>query len=144
MASSTDFKVLFEKYQEEGIKQGLSIVKYCQMNGVVYSHFERWYKKYRAGVVLPVEIVDIDGLLDQSEKIPPSMPLDKSSSSVVSVTHVNIVFSNMLYELEYERGYKFMSPVYEDGHVTHFQLDFKYLVALIKCPVLSKLSISRH
>ena len=58
MASSTDFKVLFEKYQEHGIKQGISIVKYCQMNGVVYSHFERWYKKCRAGIVLPVEIVD--------------------------------------------------------------------------------------
>lgn len=48
----------------------------------------------------------------------------------------------MLYELEYERGYKFMLPVYEDGHVTHFELDFKYLVALLKCPVISKLNIS--
>ena len=38
------------------------------MNGVVYSHFERWYKKYRAGVVLPVEIVNSDGLLDTIEK----------------------------------------------------------------------------
>lgn len=47
----------------------------------------------------------------------------------------------MLYELEYERGYKFMQPVYEDGQVTHFELDFKYLVALLKCPVISKLNI---
>ena len=31
MASSTDFKVLFEKYQEHGIKQGISIVKYCPL-----------------------------------------------------------------------------------------------------------------
>lgn len=38
----------------------------------------------------------------------------------------------MLYELEYECGYKFMHPVYEDGCVTHFPLDFKYLVALLK------------
>ena len=30
----------------------------------------------------------------------------------------------MLYELESERGYKFMHPVYEYGRVTHFQLDF--------------------
>ena len=59
LTSSTDFKLLFDKYQEDGIKQGISIVKYCQMNGVVYFHFERWYKKYRAGVVLPVEIVGI-------------------------------------------------------------------------------------
>lgn len=67
MASSTDFKLLFEKYQEDGVKQGISIVKYCQMNGIVYSHFERWYIKNRAGVVLPVEIVDESGLLDKSE-----------------------------------------------------------------------------
>lgn len=48
----------------------------------------------------------------------------------------------MLYELEYQRGYKFMHPVYEDGQATSFQLDFKYLVALLKCPVISKLRIS--
>lgn len=48
----------------------------------------------------------------------------------------------MLYELEYQRGYKFMQPVYEDGQATYFQLDFKYLVALLKCPVVSKLRVS--
>lgn len=49
----------------------------------------------------------------------------------------------ILYELEYERGYKFMQPIYEDRHITYFQLDFKYLVALLKCPVISKLEISK-
>lgn len=48
----------------------------------------------------------------------------------------------LLYEMEYERGYKFMEPVYKDGEVSHFQLDFKYLVALLKCPVISKLKVS--
>lgn len=47
----------------------------------------------------------------------------------------------ILYELEYERGYKFMEPVYEDGKTSYFELDFKYLVALLKCPVISKLEI---
>lgn len=47
----------------------------------------------------------------------------------------------LLYEMEYERGYKFMEPVYKDGEVSHFQLDFKYLVALLKCPVISKLKV---
>lgn len=51
MVSRMDFKDLFEKYQRDGAKNGISIVNYCQMNGVVYSHFERWCKKYRAGVV---------------------------------------------------------------------------------------------
>lgn len=48
----------------------------------------------------------------------------------------------LLYEMEYERGYKFMEPVYKDGEVSHFQPDFKYLVALLKCPVISKLKVS--
>ena len=34
-----------------------------------------------------------------------------------------------------------MHPVYEGGRVTHFQLDFKYLVALLKCSVVCTLSI---
>ena len=46
MASSTDFKKLFDRYQEEGVRNGLSIVKYCQMNGIVYSPFERGIKCY--------------------------------------------------------------------------------------------------
>lgn len=58
MASSTDFQHLFDKYQFEGTLNRLSIVKYCQLNGVVYSHFERWYKKYLVGVVLSVQVVD--------------------------------------------------------------------------------------
>lgn len=47
----------------------------------------------------------------------------------------------VLYELEYERGYKFMEPVYEHNELRCFELDFKYLVALLKCPVISKLHI---
>ncbi len=113
MASSTDFKLLFDKYQEDGIKQGLSIVKYCQMNGVVYSHFERWYKKYRAGVVFPVEIVDAGGLIDKSEKGSPSISRDTDCSSVVSVTHVNIVLSNGLKVSHHNLNYQSLCGMIE-------------------------------
>lgn len=47
-----------------------------------------------------------------------------------------------LYEVEYEKGYKFMEPVYEDDTVVRYQLDFKYLVGLLKCPVVDKLRVS--
>lgn len=46
-----------------------------------------------------------------------------------------------LYEVEYERGYKFMEPVFVDGNLSHYQLDFKYLVALLKCPVIKELRV---
>lgn len=47
----------------------------------------------------------------------------------------------VLYEVEYDRGYKFMEPVYEDGNLVRYQLDFKYLVGLLKCPVVIKLRV---
>lgn len=43
MTSITDFKGLFDRYQEEVAKQGIPIAQYCQMNGIVYNQFERWY-----------------------------------------------------------------------------------------------------
>ena len=45
MASSEDFKKLYELYQTEGVPNGVSIVDFCQRNGLVYNQFERWFKK---------------------------------------------------------------------------------------------------
>ena len=45
MASSEDYKKLYDLYQVEGVPKGISIVDFCQRNGIVYKHFERWFKK---------------------------------------------------------------------------------------------------
>ena len=45
MASSEDYKKLYELYQVEGVPKGISIVDFCQRNGIVYKYFERWFKK---------------------------------------------------------------------------------------------------
>ncbi len=37
MASSTDLKILWERCQKEGVPHSISIVQYCQMNGIVYN-----------------------------------------------------------------------------------------------------------
>ena len=42
---------------------GISIVSFCQKNGVVYSQFERWYKNRHKVKVHAVDIVDKDGAL---------------------------------------------------------------------------------
>ncbi|MDD2294297.1 MAG: hypothetical protein PHD07_08840 [Bacteroidales bacterium] len=42
MASSTELQKLWERYQQEGVPQEISIVRYCQMNGVPYKTFERY------------------------------------------------------------------------------------------------------
>lgn len=46
----------------------------------------------------------------------------------------------ILYDLTYEKGYKFMKPVIENGEVV-YELDFKYLVALLECPVVQNLYV---
>ena len=65
MASSKDFEKIWENYQEVVKTKDVSIVDYCQRrstlslgsskNGIVYSQFQRWYKKHVSGVsIVPV------------------------------------------------------------------------------------------
>ena len=60
MASSEDFKRIPELYNQESKTSGVSIVAFCQKNGIVYSQFERWYKNRHKVKVHSVEIVDKD------------------------------------------------------------------------------------
>lgn len=61
MASSEDFKRILELYNQESKSSGVSIVSFCQKNGIVYSQFERWYKNRHNVKVHAVDIVDKDG-----------------------------------------------------------------------------------
>mgnify|MGYP003377961038 CR=1 FL=1 len=45
-----------------------------------------------------------------------------------------------LYDNTYEKGYKFLQPVF-DGNTIIYELDFKYLAALLECPVVKTISI---
>lgn len=83
MASSEDFKRILELYNQESKTSCVSIVAFCQKNGIVYSQFERWYKNHK----------------------------------------------RVLYDITYEKGYKFMKPVMKNHEVV-YELDFKYLVAV--------------
>ena len=55
MATSEDFGILWHRFHEEAQPRGISIVDYCKRNGVVYTHFEKWYRRY----VSKVSIVDV-------------------------------------------------------------------------------------
>ena len=63
MASSEDFKRILELYNQESKTSGVSIVAFCQKNGIVYSQFERWYKNRHKVKVHAVDIVDRDGAI---------------------------------------------------------------------------------
>lgn len=82
MASSEDYKKLYELYQVEGVPKGISIVDFCQRNGIVYKHFERWFKKRYSQndtSVHRVRLVDTDPSVDQS--LSDGQPSELSSSS---------------------------------------------------------------
>lgn len=67
MASSEDFQRIYDLYKKEGVPNGISIVNFCQQNGIVYPQFEKWFKsrkKPSRSSVHPVQVVDKDGLMD--------------------------------------------------------------------------------
>lgn len=82
MASSEDYKKLYELYQSEGVPQGISIVDFCQRRGFVYKQFERWFKKRYSQDepgVHRVRLVDSDsGAQEDSSEV--DQPVQRSSS----------------------------------------------------------------
>lgn len=94
MATGTDFKHLWDRYQREGVPNQISIVRFCQMNGVVYGHFEKWYKQ-RHGGVIPVEIVNsgVEGVEDNPARTSSS---EDEPDAQVRVRRLEIVFSSGL------------------------------------------------
>ena len=84
MASSEDYKKLYELYQVEGVPKGISIVDFCQRNGIVYKYFERWFKKRYSQNdtgVHRVRLLDSDSTSDPS--LSDGQPSDLTSSSPV-------------------------------------------------------------
>lgn len=94
MASSEDFKEIHELYKAEGLTKGISIVDFCQRNGIVYSQYEKWYKTRnmrRDSQVHEIRIVDKDNLMQQqvahnsqSENVASVSPIEDASHKVVS------------------------------------------------------------
>lgn len=64
--------------------------------------------------------------------------LSKNRRTLKMIRYDN--YKIILYDISYERGYMFLKLVYNDGELWH-QLDFKYLAALLNCPVRNELSI---
>lgn len=110
MACSTDLKNRHDLYQPEGVPKGLSIVHFCQINGIVYKHYERWYKNYHTGKIIPVEIVSGDGLSEVS--LPKALPVSPPASDSL-VASLDIRFSTGL-------------------HIHHEHIDYRSLFSLVE------------
>ena len=73
----------------------ISIVDYCPRNGIVYSQFERWYKKY----VSNVRIVPVSEKEPQvQEAVPKTVAKEEKEISMKKpiVEYVSLSFSNGL------------------------------------------------
>ena len=115
MASSEDFQSIYELYKKEGIPNQISIVAFCQQHGIIYSHFERWFKSRKRSVkspVHPIEIVDKDGLMgpkgqtveDDTSLQPKDPPLrfgiTVRTSRGLSIRQGNLTYRQMQYLVE--------------------------------------------
>ncbi len=86
MASSKDFEKIWGNYQEVIKTKDVSIVDYCQRNGIVYSQFQRWYKKHVSGVsIVPVSGSDVLGDMNLSPVTPVMFP---------AICHLSILIKN--------------------------------------------------
>jgi len=114
MASSKDFEKIWESYQEVVTTKDISIVDYCQRNGIVYSQFQRWYKKHVSGVnIVPVSDPDsqIESSLMVSEESSPSP--HQLGHAKAKVNYVNIEFSNGLKVCQESISYEHLKMLVE-------------------------------
>ena len=85
---------LWEKYQELIKVKDVSIVDYCQRNGIVYSQFEKWYKKNTNGVSLVALAPPSSSSLPSEGSMLSRLPVQDSSSPLCQVLRLEIEFSN--------------------------------------------------
>ena len=97
MASSKDFEKKWDSYQEVVKTKDVSIVDYCQRNGIVYSQFQRWYKKHVSGVsIVPVSDPEIQEESADTVQVASEPNRHPSGHVKARVNHVSMEFSNGL------------------------------------------------
>ena len=95
MASSKDFEKIWESYQDVVKTKEVSIVDYCQRNGIVYSQFQRWYKKHVSGVsIVPVSDPAIQQESSETVQREPEQIRQATGYVSTRVNYVSIEFSN--------------------------------------------------
>lgn len=98
MASYRDFEKLWEQYQKEGVKRDISIELYCKSKGIVYAHFERWYREYFRKKAYEVEITnspETDVVTELKSSIEDEIVVAISpTTDSVTITKIDLRLSN--------------------------------------------------
>jgi hypothetical protein len=93
--NSKDVETLWQRYSDEGVSKGLSVVQYFESNGVPYHTFEKWYKKKfsKNGIVDCVVTASPDVSIQVAEGEKAESGRDEKRNDVY-VSYVNIGLSN--------------------------------------------------
>ena len=98
MASYRDYEKLWEQYQKEGVKRDISIELYCKSKGVVYAHFERWYRAYFRKKAYEVEITNCpaaDVVNDSKSSVADEKVVAVSpTTDSITITKIDLRLSN--------------------------------------------------
>ncbi|MFR9543872.1 MAG: hypothetical protein SNH27_17745 [Rikenellaceae bacterium] len=98
MASYRDFEKLWEQYQKEGVKRDISIELYCKSKGIVYAHFERWYREYFRKKAYEVEITncpETDVVTELKSSVEDEIVVATlSTTDSVTITKIDLRLSN--------------------------------------------------
>jgi len=56
MPKTEDYKLLWDRYQTEGVPKKVPIGRFCTSNGFSYREFEKWYKQMRSVSFVPFQV----------------------------------------------------------------------------------------
>ncbi|MFR9645435.1 MAG: hypothetical protein SNF68_09155 [Rikenellaceae bacterium] len=98
MASYRDFEKLWEQYQKDGAKRDITIARYCKNHGIVYAHFERWYREYFRKRAYEVEITnspETDVVTEPESRVEDEMVVAISPKrDPITITKIDLRLSN--------------------------------------------------
>ena len=96
--SNKDIEALWKRYSTEYSKNGISVAKYFEANGVPYHAFEKWYKKKfsQADVVDCVVSAGPDDLQPTSkeESMPSPNASKESGEDAKIISYVYVGFND--------------------------------------------------
>lgn len=97
--NSKDIETLWKRYTSEGFKDGVSVCKYFESNGVPYHVFQKWYKKNFQEPAVADCVVE--GAPDVTGKDNPCPPAARQHTGSV-INNVVIYLSNGM-KIEHRR-----------------------------------------
>ena len=129
MATSKDFQRIHKLYQEEGLPHGISIIRFCQQNGIVYKQYERWLKNRRKVAIHPVNLTNVPKHVN--------FPIEDEHEEGLFETPINESFEPVLSPAAKEKGSSpvlfYLKIVTNTGMMLqHRDLDYTRLLNLIQ------------